>query len=496
MASFVDQQHKLLGKIIKELSGTTLGREYGLQELQRVNDPMQRAMRWAQQVPLFTAKGWQQFIRQKVNEPNLPLQDILARPGFVVKKAPRFYTTLEQMPYGQSAELVKSLQTCERDMLANLKKIGLDVKGKHFHMAMSAPQGDISLERLVHSQRGGMGGTLPTANVVNGFGKTRYQQLNGFAEVLEEHGKNITHISAAPADLAELSFVLAQRAARLVSAKDICPNLRTYIALGPTLLPERYELAHFFGTMPVRWVQQVRMSFGLHGWQDDVNLRGVMRVSDDLPCYLEFIPAADLLPTGQPKRDFRRFSLADVQAGQEYVLVTSSASGWLGLNTQWMVKVISTDPLRISYRGHTERLIQKGLVFDREALNRIIDGLNQALGGFSMFVRDYRVGYHQKEDMLHWVMEINRPTNAADEKLLQSLANRLHSELALSNPMYQEATKSMATVGKLHFVPIGTLATLPESTPPGPFDFSADTQVIQAILQRAYEPLSLDMEVV
>jgi hypothetical protein len=94
-----------------------------------------------------------------------------------------------------------------------------------------------------------------------------------------------------------------------------------------------------------------------------------------------------------------------------------------------------------------------------------------------------------------WVLEVSRPLTDIPPRMLQSLADKLHTELELVSPAYHRAFKmGLTNKPEITFVPVGTFSNMPDSFEYTPFDFSPEASKVKAVLARAYQPVILTVQ--
>ena len=331
---------------------------------------------------------------------------------------------------------------------------------------------------------------LPTSEQCEAFqARSRYQHFHGMLELLKEVGEEVDILVARPRTLTYLSLILAQQTRKFTPITELCPNLKVALMWGESVLPYRREISHILSGLshPVPALDMICHAPGLTAWQDDPNIAHWMQLQDDTGVFYEFIPTDNISPEGKLQHNARRLHAGEVEKGGEYLLLASNTSGFLAFNTGWVIQVMATDPMRIMRLRPAAGLNHFNEALHTNVFDRLLSEINDALATYGFFIRDYMLADNVPEKHPLYVLEVSKPLNDIPQDVLESLANKIHTELSLRNPAYQKAYQMPLQPPHIAFVAMGTFSNQPDGLLPPPIDASPDATLAQEIINRAWE---------
>ncbi len=503
-----------LRQILKARTGCSLFTQLGLPRLASFKDDAQLYAGFTRAVPVLAPQVFLESLGKMLPQGGHDALQVLQSPNLLVKGLPQALVAYKGVPLPITPALVADALGAERLLTARLKQQGLGLRGQWFvlnepeYLQPGSTSGPLAVPlaswlALLEQARGGLINRWrnpkvgPTTAGLPQSG-SRWQWFNAMRDQLLASGKNVDTLMTAPRTLVDFGLYVAQQAGRFVPLAELLPNLQVLILTHHDFSLQRTELGYLLqGLSQVRWVQAQFSPLGLMMSQADINIRQRLELHLGGQCFPEFIPLTDTDPQGRLARTARRFHAGQVEMGQDYLVVVSTASGLLGVNTGQVLRVLgqpTTTPagalvLPVAARGPVVQLngLQEGLRED--ALLEAVGNINAALVGQGLFIREVLLGHVVAERLPFWVLEISRPLAEVEASTLHSIARRLHAELDLRSPSYRNAYRGASLrPPQVHVVPMGTFAaassTAAEHTQ---FDHSPDAAHCRKILGSAWE---------
>jgi hypothetical protein len=498
---FALNQQKKLYQIIRENRQASLFIHLGLDGLLRYRsfDLLYEAFKHA--TPVMTHGSWAKMLRQMARDTAQESENLALRPHMVTT------TPLLGLACWQGKEVPVNINICrdylalEKTVFTSLKSQGVRTRGGIFRLfdyGTGGEQQTRSLESYAEEQRPWWqpGGSAQNLRDLKTLGRSRHQLMHAFYQQLEAFGDKVEALAAPPAVLAQFSLFVAQQRRKFTPLVELCPNLKVYIPVGETTAPYQVELKYLFKSCPqLVWQRQVSNPLGVMAYQRDINIAQRMTLLPQSQVFYEFIPTEDIDAGGNLYRDFRRLYAGQVDVGKEYLLLVTNSAGMVSLNTGWVVRIVGTEPFEVSWRYELNLLNGFGEALSVTSLHRQVQEVNEAVGAQGLFVRNYMVGADISARQHHWVLELSRPVGELDNRVLATMAKRLHAELENSHEPYRQAFQQNALLRpKVSFVPMGTFASLPDTFHHTHIDASPDVRSLRILLRHAGQVQEVSVE--
>ncbi len=503
-----------LRAILRARGGTSLFTQMGLSRLIGFKDDTQLYAGFTRAAPIVAPSVFLNSLSKMLPQgASDPLQ-VLQSPNLLVKGLPQAAVAVRvgsgMLPLPVSAPLFEDALLAERQLMQRLKTQGIGLRGSWFMLAepeytQGGTEMPVPLESwhaLLENARGTFFNRWRNPKVwpeSAGLPKagSRWQWFNALRDQLLAHGNSVDVLVTSPKTLVDFALYVAQQSSRFIPLAELMPHLKTLVLTHHDLSLQRTELGYLLKGLPqVRWVQACITPFGVMMTQADVNIRQRLELALGGQCFTEFVPITDCDAAGRPARNARRYHAGQVELGQDYLVVVTTQSGLLAVNTGQVVRVLGVPTptpyglmLPVAARGPAALLNGLGEALREDALLEALGNINTALQGHGLFVRDALLGHIVAERQPFWVMEISRPLAEVEASTLHSIAKRLHAELDLRSISYRNAYRGGALrMPKVHMVPMGTFAAATS----GPaehtqFDHSADATLCRKILASAWE---------
>lgn len=218
---------------------------------------------------------------------------------------------------------------------------------------------------------------------------------------------------------------------------QVWPNVRTYLHGGVGFDPYMSQFKAYFPSPLFEYYEVYNASEGYFAVQDRLGEDGMLLLTDNAT-YYEFIPLDELA-----QENPQVLGISELECGSDYALIISNASGLWRYMPGDVIKVMSTQPLRIKVSGRTKQYIN---VFGEEVMVSNTDtAIKEVCALTRSSVREYTVAplfMHtgEKRGGHQWVIEfVETP---ADLKAFESL---LDTQLRMINSDYDaKRTKSIA----------------------------------------------------
>jgi hypothetical protein len=498
---FALTQQKKLYQIIRENRQASLFIHLGLDGLLRYRsfDLLYEAFRHA--TPILTHNSWSKMLRQMARDTPQEAENLALRPHMVTAQPLLGLACWQGREVPVNGQICQDYLALEKAVLGSLRSQGVTPRGSIFRLfeysTTARNQHIRSLEEYAEEQRPWWQG-FHAQNVrdFKGMGRSRHQLMHAFYEQLQAVGPKV-EVLAAPVDvLAHFGLFVAQHRRKFTPLVELCPRLKAYIPVGETTAPYQTELKYLFkGYGQLVWQRQVSNALGVMAYQRDINIAQRMVLLPNAQVFYEFIPAEDLDAAGNLYRDFRRLYAGQVDVGKEYLLLATNSAGMVSTNTGWVVKIVGTEPFEVIWRYALNLLNGFGEAVSITYLNRQIHEMNEAVGAQGLFIRNYMVGADVSGRQHHWVLELSRPVGELDDRVLATMAKRLHTELEGNHEPYRLAFQHNALLRpKVSFVPMGTFASLPDTLNLFSIDTSTDISTVRALLHHAGQVQTVSVE--
>lgn len=235
--------------------------------------------------------------------------------------------------------------------------------------------------------------------------------------------ENITNISGVPSwFLTVLRHLLNEKSAS--SLAEIWPDLEVFFHGGISFDPYREEYLEITEGLDMHFLETYNASEGFFAVQDDPEDHSMLLIIDR-DVFYEFIPVTDADSTPLPANK--------VEAGKVYELVISASNGLWRYRPGDTVRIVSTDPVKITIAGRTGSFINafgEELMEDNaeKAMAAAADRCQANILNYTaapVYARDGRKGRHQ------WLVEWDKAPADIDE-----FASCLDEELRNLNSDY------------------------------------------------------------
>ncbi|MDD9912187.1 MAG: GH3 auxin-responsive promoter family protein [Alphaproteobacteria bacterium] len=490
MAKFIDQQQRNLRKIITGNIKSSLFTHLGLTDLTRYKDFNLLYQSFARATPVQDYEGWSKLLRGMVKETKAPMQDILSRPHLVTSQDVAGLVSEQQRVFPVGAGTLSDYQHIEKKLL---ELSGIPKKNWLRMFDYSPLEGAecTSLQALAATQKKGWQDYFPFFQPKKEeealAAKSRHQLLHSFYQKICDVGDQIELLIAPAELLTHFGLHASRQRGKFTSIKELCPNLKVYVQDGIEGQLNKLELKYLFNGLPhLHWLQAVNMPCGLMATQADAHIQQRLLFDDQSSCFYEFIPIEDVDVSGRFYRNFKRMHAGQVSVGKEYLLLLTNAYGLVAYNTGWIIKVLSLDPFHIAWQRTQEVLNAFGEGISVSLIDHILSEVNEILGGQGLFVRNYTVCPLHQERRHHWVIEVSRPLENLDQKLLSGIGKRLHAELELQVTGYRQLLQQGALQApKITFVGMGTFAALPDTTVIHKVDMTSGHELVRNLCDLA-----------
>ncbi len=488
----IDQQKATLLSLLKKLGGTPYAVGLGLADMPKTAslDELQQA--FADKTPVV---NYPTLVKQLESmRPALKELDVfMAESPLLAEAATAFAPDVDGSLIPVSSTLLKSFQAAERDILATYRKqwpeIGKgtwfyvceDAMIEHYNKYATADLFTLQMEqKSLLSQRS----VAPDLSGVQAVGRSRSQALLVYADEMQKHGKDVHTIVASARTLSDLCFLLAQREGKFVPLQALCPNVKLFLFTDDPSTHMR-ELQYFFSGLEVPMASFIARPYGLVAWQADLNQRGVMALPTDDGIYYEFISTTDIDASGRLKKDYKRLHIGQTVPNRDYALIVTTSLGLVAYQTGDIVQVVDKEPVTFKWMRHQQALNGFGEYLVEDTVCSLVESFNDALVPYGFFIRDFMVGDRATDRCPHWVIEISRQPKDLPDKVLQSVTNRLHREIAKELPTYLAAFSNNRTFPpKMHFVPMGAFTNMPSPFEHTRLDHTEEADRIEQVLKR------------
>jgi hypothetical protein len=166
--------------------------------------------------------------------------------------------------------------------------------------------------------------------------------------VEETIGKDLTLIGGIPPWMQMYFDRIVQVTGKPV--KDVFPNLQVLVQGGVNFEPYKAKLFETIGK-PVDTIELFPASEGFFAFQDQRDQSGLL-LNTNSGIFFEFIPLAEI-----HQEHPTRYSLEEVQLGENYALIINNNAGLWGYNIGDTVKFVSLNPYRVIVTGRVKHFI-------------------------------------------------------------------------------------------------------------------------------------------
>lgn len=327
---------------------------------------------------------------------------------------------------------------------------------------------------------------LPDPYELQAAGHSPKQRMHSYIGLLDKQGTHIEALWGTGRIYSDMALELSQKMPhkRLI---EYCPNLKYCFIDSRSVSPNQAGFADLFPKMEIPSFGVFYSSYGLFGHAIDERTPEYFEPVLDAGAFFEFVPLQGIdEASGRLKPSHQRLWVGNIENGHEYLLIVSNVAGLIAYNTGMIVRVASTDPLRIKIVGRSQHLNGLYERLGTDQINELLTSFNTAISrAYKCYVRDYMVGDHADRGQAVWALELSVDPKSIPPQVLKSLANRLHSELAKINRHYLKAFAQAGVVSPVvTFLPPGIF--LQSSTYPLPhIDPTPDAHHVRKLMNFA-----------
>lgn len=488
MKNFAALQTKILRSILAQGAKTTLFAYLGLRTLHREKDQAVLHMDFASAAPIARYDEMVATLRRAADDKESPPAQLWLGKNFVSLKPPLVLVKDRHKFFPLNKEIFKGLQTAEASFFASIKK-KFGVKGQVFDIhettsintTSQPPKATLATWMAFHRRK-----TLPTKNMLEDTGTSRYQSLHTFIAALEKNGKDVEVLVCHPRTLVDISLLLAQKERRFISLLSLCPKLKVLVLRNQGMGIYGKEISYFTQGLSLTVLEMHQTPTGFCAFQHQPNEN--LTVPTKLSVFLGFVPTEDILGNGHFHKNHKRLHAGDVEVGKDYLMINTNSAGVLAYNTEQVFRVMSLEPLTLKYRRHVFSLNGFGENVPEDVLTNLLVEINEALATYGFFVRDYMVGDHTHNRRALFILEVSRPLNEIKEDVYRAITSRLHGELINRVDSYRRTFQTAAIFPpEIIFVPMGTFANMADDFPRRHIDQTTDARLVTAVVENAFE---------
>ena len=165
--------------------------------------------------------------------------------------------------------------------------------------------------------------------------------------------RDITNLSGVPSWFLVLIKHILKKTGRQ-NLTEVWPNLEVFFHGGISFAPYREQYRELISNPDMHYVETYNASEGFFAVQNDLSVAGMLLLID-LGIFYEFIPLG--------KSNGHAVPLWEVEAGRNYEMVITSNGGLWRYRMGDTVKILSTNPLKISISGRTKHYINACLLY-------------------------------------------------------------------------------------------------------------------------------------
>ena len=342
-ANALKNQQLILNQLVKSASNTLFGKEHHFKEVSDYESFKKR-------VPIRDYEGLKSYIEKiKAGESNVLWKGkpiYLAKTSGTtsgVKYIPISKDSISNHINGARDAILTYMATTGENEFAGGKMIFLS-GSPVLERVGGIPTGRLSGIVNHHVPAYLRGNQLPTytTNCIEEW----EEKLDKIVE--ETIGKDLTLIGGIPPWMQMYFDRIVQVTGKPV--KEVFPNLQVLVQGGVNFEPYKAKLFETIGK-PVDTIELFPASEGFFAFQDQRDQSGLL-LNTNSGIFFEFIPLAEIHhehPT--------RYSLADVQLGENYALIINNNAGLWGYNIGDTVKFVSLNPYRVVVTGRVKHFI-------------------------------------------------------------------------------------------------------------------------------------------
>ena len=250
------------------------------------------------------------------------------------------------------------------------------------------------------------------------------EKLNKIVE--ETYNKDMTLIGGIPPWIQMYFDRLIEKTGK--SIRELFPNLQVMVQGGVNFEPYKSKLFETIGKS-IDTIELFPASEGFFAYQDTRDQPGLL-LNTNSGIFYEFVPLAQV---HQPNPT--RFSLAEVQLGEQYALIINSNAGLWGYSIGDTVKFVSIHPYRIVVTGRVKHFIS---AFGEHVIGEEVEqALLQVTNEMNVSVVEFTVApliqQGQGKSYHEWFIEFEKaPSDMA------LFSKKLDEQLCARNVYYQD----------------------------------------------------------
>lgn len=415
----VEEQNEVLKNLLKTASNTDFGRHYGFQDiLSRENV----AKTFASKVPYFNyekinAEWWDRLHKNQVDVtwPGNPNYFALSS-GTTGKTSKRIPVTEDMINSIKKAGIKQVLALSNFDLPSNFFEKGILMLGSSTDL----------IEKRNHAE-GEISG-ISASNIPSWF-QGYYKPGKEIAKIddwdrrvkrIVEEAPNwdIGALSGIPSWL-ELMLKEVINAHGLENIHEIWPNLQVYTSGGVAFGPYEKSFNALMGK-PITVIDTYLASEGFIAFQSRPETDAMQLITDN-GIYFEFVPfKPDYINSdGSLSNDAPSKTLAEVELGQDYVLVMSTVAGAWRYMIGDTIEFTDIDRAEIKITGRTKFFLNT--VGSQLSVNKLNDAVNFLEKEFDIKIPEYTLCAKKYEDGFYHTWYLGTNTAVSEDKLSKSL---------------------------------------------------------------------------
>jgi hypothetical protein len=441
----IEEQEKVLTSLLENAPETQFGKMY---DFKNILEAKNKAKRFAQKVPYFDYNSindnWWNKLHNGEENVTWP-----GNPDYFALSSGTTGKTSKRIPV--TADMIKAIRWAGIKQVLALSNF--DFPSDFFEKGILMLGSSTDLVKQEDHLEGEISG-ISASNIPSWF-RGYYKPGEEIAKIddwdervekIVEEAPNwdIGGLSGIPSWI-ELMLKEVIKAHNLKNIHEIWPNLEVYTSGGVAFGPYEKSFNALMGR-PITVIDTYLASEGFIAFQARPETDAMKLVTDN-GIYFEFVPFDPdlILEDGSLSQDAKALTLAEVEEGQNYVLIISTVSGTWRYLIGDTIEFTDVERAEIKITGRTKFFLNT--VGSQLSVNKLDDALQELENKFDVEVPEYTLCAKKYEDGFYhtWYLGTNAQLNP------EEAANALDDSLKEANKNYKVA-RSKALNGVKVFV--------------------------------------------
>lgn len=496
---FIFSQYQVLKKLLNENKNTRLSQSLDLSYLTHEDDLEMIHLQMCENIPVFDYEGYMLYLKRLLDMPTMDNETVLAGKNVIAAERAfglyrykdHVYPVTKNYYKNYFQQVFKYLRG-GIDNLPSLKKGTFylldDATLTRFHDLQIGELTSLMSSKWSYFQRKK---SFPVEGDMKNIGKSHYQKVHGYLELLKKYGQELSLMVARPEMLEDVFQLIVSKERRDVRIKEICPHLKVVVFYEGATDLQRQNLERFLDE-DIIIIDLFLEPHELVGMQVSRLDQGVVTIHDAGEIFYSFVHENDLKSDGRPKENHTRLHYGELQLGENYLPLVSNLSGFMMHQSYKIFKVESLSPFKMRFIRDSRILDHFGEHISTSQVDLCVNKVNRMKASYGLSVRKYMIGGNTYSGEMNWLFEIDANVKNVQQELFKNVANTLHTEMMIANSQYKEGViKGKIPLPTVTFVSVGSFSLVMPMIDLARIDLTDNAELVEKLKDSLDEKISL-----